>query len=154
MLAPKKKKTDNIPCPEPPVPEGPMLKTEAMMEKFCLIWSGVHGFIGVSLGAFAAHWLKTRLDTEALAWIETGSRYQLIHALALLGVAALGSVRLGETALSRLGWEFGLGTALFSGSLYLMAFSNWRWLGMLTPLGGLLLLLGWLGLIISSLKSL
>jgi uncharacterized membrane protein YgdD (TMEM256/DUF423 family) len=123
------------------------------MEKFCLIWAGIHGFFGVAMGAFAAHALKNRLSPEALGWVETGSRYQLIHALALLALAALGE-KLGEKSLGRMGWEFSMGALVFSGSLYAMALTNLRWLGAVTPLGGLLLLLGWLGLIISSSKSL
>lgn len=123
------------------------------MEKFCLIWAGIHGFFGVATGAFAAHALKNRLSPEALGWVETGSRYQLIHAVVLLALAALGE-KLGDKSLNRLGWEFSMGALIFSGSLYVMAATNLRWLGAITPIGGLLLLLGWLGLIISSSKSL
>ena len=93
-------------------------------------------------GAFAAHGLKATLDPEMLAIWETGARYQLIHALALLGLASLGtrSGRAGRLA----GLAFCCGILIFSGSLYVLALSGLRWLGAITPLGGLLLILGWL----------
>lgn len=123
------------------------------MERKWLAFAGFHGFCAVAMGAFAAHALKASLDPEALGWIETGARYQMFHALALLGLAALGpKVTPKKQAIS--GWGFGLGALIFSGSLYLMAFTGIRMLGAVTPLGGLLLLMAWLNLLIFSLKSL
>lgn len=123
------------------------------MEKKWVFWAGLHGFCAVAVGAFAAHALKQILDVEALGWVETGARYQMFHALALLGLAALGE-KIGKKRLILSGWGFALGAMIFSGSLYIMAFTQMRWLGAITPLGGLLLLGGWLNLIIASSKSL
>lgn len=121
------------------------------MEKKWLIFSGIHGFCAVALGAFAAHGLKQVLDAEALAWVETGAKYQMYHALALLGLAAL-SFNLSEKSLSLSGWGFALGPLVFSGSLYGMALTGMRFLGAVVPLGGLLMLGAWLNLLIFSLR--
>jgi uncharacterized membrane protein YgdD (TMEM256/DUF423 family) len=114
--------------------------------------------IGVGLGAFGAHGLEDllrRLGYEAdlskrLGWYETAVRYQLFHALALLIVAAL-SAR-SDFACGSAAWLFVIGIALFSGSLYAMTFlgEGWRKLGMVTPLGGLALIAGWLALAVAA----
>lgn len=116
---------------------------------------------GVGLGAFGAHGLEDflrRLGHEAdlakrLAWYETAVRYQLYHALALLIVAAL-AARTGAAGGLPAGL-FLLGIALFSGSLYAMTFAGeaWRKLGMVTPLGGLALIIGWLALAVACAKQ-
>jgi uncharacterized membrane protein YgdD (TMEM256/DUF423 family) len=103
----------------------------------------VLGFLGVALGAFAAHALKARLAPELLATFETGVRYQLIHALALLAVAWAHS-RWPGRVLSAGGWLFVVGTLLFSGSLYALSLSGVHALGAVTPFGGLAFLAGWL----------
>ncbi len=101
---------------------------------------GILGALGVMLGAFGAHGLKARVDEAALAWWETGSRYHLIHALALMVVAA-------HPAAPRwAGWLFVAGILLFSGSLYAMTLTGVRALGAVTPLGGLCFIAGWLAL--------
>jgi uncharacterized membrane protein YgdD (TMEM256/DUF423 family) len=92
--------------------------------------------LAVALGAFAAHGLKSRLTPELLAVWETGVRYHVYHALALL---ALGAARGPDKA----GWCFVAGIAVFSGSLYALALSGEKRLGMVTPIGGLLFLAGW-----------
>ena len=107
-----------------------------------LLLAGVLGALGVCAGAFAAHGLKAVLDPDMLTIWETGARYQLIHALALLGLASLGT-RMG-TAGRLAGFAFCFGILIFSGSLYVLAVTGLRWLGAITPLGGLLLILGWL----------
>jgi uncharacterized membrane protein YgdD (TMEM256/DUF423 family) len=94
-------------------------------------------FLAVSLGAFAAHGLKARLTPDMMAVFETGVRYHVYHALALI---ALGAAR----GPDRAGWCFVAGIAVFSGSLYLLALTGERKLGMITPIGGLLFLAGWL----------
>ncbi len=104
--------------------------------------AGVLGALGVCAGAFAAHGLKAVLEPDMLAIWETGARYQLIHALALLGLASLGT-RTG-TAGRLAGFAFCFGILIFSGSLYALAVTGLRWLGAITPLGGLLLIFGWL----------
>ncbi len=102
-------------------------------------------FFAVAAGAFGAHSLRTRLTPEFLAVFETGARYQMYHALGLLAVAwAIG--RWPGPALQFAGWAFLAGTVLFSGSLYVLSLSGARWLGAITPLGGLAFLTGWLAL--------
>ena len=94
-------------------------------------------FLAVALGAFAAHGLKARLSPEMLTIWETGVRYHVYHALALL---ALGASRGPDKA----GWCFLAGIVVFSGSLYVLALTGEKRLGMITPIGGLLFLSGWL----------
>ncbi len=94
-------------------------------------------FLAVALGAFGAHALKTRLTPDMLAIFETGVRYQVYHALALLLLAAVRGP-------SKAGWCFTAGIVLFSGSLYLLALTGVRKWGAVTPIGGLLFLAGWL----------
>jgi uncharacterized membrane protein YgdD (TMEM256/DUF423 family) len=106
----------------------------------------IAGFLGVGAGAFAGHALKARLSPEMLAVFETGVRYQMYHAFAIFA-AAWGFARWRGRAFSMAGWTFVAGIVLFSGSLYLLSLSGIRWLGLLTPLGGLGLLAGWACLI-------
>jgi uncharacterized membrane protein YgdD (TMEM256/DUF423 family) len=98
--------------------------------------------IAVAAGAFGAHALKSRLTPELLAIFETGVRYQMYHALALLAAAWAHAKWPGAMAVAG-GWLFVAGTLLFSGSLYALAFTGLRWLGPVTPLGGLAFLAGW-----------
>src|SRR5262249_41792138 len=111
-----------------------------------LLAGAANGFVAVAMGAFAAHGLKAILDPAALAWLETGSRYELMHALALLAVALL--IRDARDASRRLlqaaGLAFLLGSVLFAGSLYLLALTGMTAIAWLTPLGGAGLLIGWL----------
>ena len=102
-------------------------------------------FLAVAAGAFGAHALRARLAPDLLAAFETGARYQMYHALALL-VLAWAVTRWPGTPVRAAGWLFIGGTVLFSGSLYLLALTGTRWLGAVTPLGGLLFLSGWLAL--------
>jgi uncharacterized membrane protein YgdD (TMEM256/DUF423 family) len=98
--------------------------------------------LGVALGAFGAHALKARLAPDMLAVWETGVRYQIVHALALLAVAwAL--ARWPGSAVQASGWLFVAGTLLFSGSLYALALTGVRGLGAVTPLGGAAWIVGW-----------
>ena len=103
----------------------------------------VFGLLGVALGAFAAHALKARLAPELLAAFETGVRYQLIHALALLAVA-WAHTRWPGRMVSAAGWLFVAGTLLFSGSLYVLSITGARAFGAITPFGGMAFLTGWL----------
>lgn len=104
--------------------------------------------IGVTLGAFGAHGLKAVLDAEKLGWWHTGVQYQMWHAIGLvaIGAAAWPGTRGAAILLA-------LGVLLFSGSLYLMALTGMRWLGMVTPLGGLAMIFGWLWLAGKLLKT-
>ena len=113
------------------------------MLRFFLLLAAFAGFTGVALGAFAAHGLKAHLSPEYLAVFQTGVHYQMVHALALFGVALLG-MRLSGRLLTAAGSLFALGIVLFSGSLYALTLSGIGALGMITPLGGLAFLGGWL----------
>lgn len=99
--------------------------------------------LAVALGAFGAHGLKGRVGPDLLAIYETAARYHMYHALALMVVGL--SARAGEASplLKGAGWLFCLGLVLFSGSLYLMTLTGLRWLGAITPLGGLAFMSGW-----------
>ena len=100
------------------------------------------GFLSVAAGAFGAHALQRRLPHDLLTVFETGARYQMYHALALVLVGLL-AARAPSAALHAAGWLFVAGVALFSGSLYALALSGVRVLGAVTPVGGLCFLAGW-----------
>ena len=108
----------------------------------CLTLGACFGGLGVAAGAFGAHTLKSILPAEMLNVFETAVRYQMYHALALLAVGSVLHRQPGEASQTA-GWLFVAGIVLFSGSLYLLAFSGIRWLGAITPLGGLAFILGW-----------
>jgi uncharacterized membrane protein YgdD (TMEM256/DUF423 family) len=113
------------------------------MDRTFLFFGALFGFLGVAFGAFGAHALKSRLSPDMLAVFETGVRYQMYHAFAILVVsAAIG--RIGDANLLVLaGWFFVAGVLLFSGSLYALSLSGIGVLGAITPVGGLLFLIGW-----------
>jgi uncharacterized membrane protein YgdD (TMEM256/DUF423 family) len=113
------------------------------MDRFFFIAGAVSAFLGVVLGAFAAHTLKSRLIPDLFNIFEVGVRYHFYHALALFAVA-WASTRWPGTAITAAGWLFLAGTIIFSGSLYLLSLTGARWLGAITPIGGLAFLLGWL----------
>jgi uncharacterized membrane protein YgdD (TMEM256/DUF423 family) len=113
------------------------------MDRTFATLGALSAFIAVAAGAFGAHGLKAKLSPDMLAVFETGARYQMFHALALLAVAWV-QTRWPGGAASWSGWLFVAGTLLFSGSLYALGLSGARWLGAITPVGGLALLLGWL----------
>jgi uncharacterized membrane protein YgdD (TMEM256/DUF423 family) len=113
------------------------------MDRTFMFPGGLFGFLGVALGAFGAHGLRNWLSPELLTVFETGVRYQMYHALAVLIVAAaIGHVG-SAPYLTIAGWSFVAGIVLFSGSLYALALSRVMMLGAVTPLGGLLFLIGW-----------
>jgi len=114
-----------------------------LMVRGFLLLAAFFGFTGVGLGAFAAHALKDQLSPEYLAVFQTGVHYQMLHALALLALALLARQLPGRLLLAA-GSLFALGIGLFSGSLYALTLSGISALGMITPLGGLAFLAGWL----------
>jgi uncharacterized membrane protein YgdD (TMEM256/DUF423 family) len=113
------------------------------LDRLFFLAGTLSGLIAVALGAFAAHGLKARLTPELLATFEIGARYQMYHALALLGVAWACTRWPGNATLAA-GWLFVAGTIVFSGSLYALALTGEKWLGAITPFGGLAFLAGWL----------
>lgn len=113
------------------------------MARVFLLLAALSGLTGVALGAFAAHGLRARLPEGMLAVFQTGVQYQLWHTAALIGVGLL-LLRQPESVLFKAsGGLFVLGTLLFSGSLYLMTLAGLR-LGVVTPMGGVCFMLGWL----------
>ena len=122
------------------------------MDRAFALAGAVSAFIAVAAGAFGAHALRARLAPDLLAVFETGARYQMYHALALLAVA-WAATRWPGVPVRAAGWLFIGGTLLFSGSLYLLALTGTRWLGAITPLGGLLFLAGWAALAIGFAKG-
>jgi uncharacterized membrane protein YgdD (TMEM256/DUF423 family) len=101
--------------------------------------------IAVGAGAFAAHGLRDKLDARALEVFETGARYQMYHAFAII-IAGLVVSFGGSRGAATAGWIFQAGIVLFSGSLYALALTGVKTLGAVTPLGGLAFLAGWLWL--------
>lgn len=113
------------------------------MLRVFLMLAAFFGFTGVALGAFAAHGLKNRLTEQYLAIFHTGVTYQMIHALALFGVALL-LAHLPGRLVAWAGGFFALGIVLFSGSLYVLTLTGISKLGIITPIGGAAFLAGWL----------
>jgi uncharacterized membrane protein YgdD (TMEM256/DUF423 family) len=113
------------------------------MDRVFFLLGALSAGLGVAIGAFAAHGLRGRLSDEMLAVFETGARYQMYHALALLAVA-WATARWPGGALNGAGWCFVVGTVLFSGSLYALSVTGVRTLGAITPLGGVAFIAGWI----------
>jgi uncharacterized membrane protein YgdD (TMEM256/DUF423 family) len=102
-----------------------------------ILFGTIYGFIAVGAGAFGAHGLSQTLSEKGLAVWKTAAEYQMYHALAL--------VALGASAMNvpSAGWAFVIGVLIFSGSLYALALTDIRWLGAITPIGGVAFLAGW-----------
>ncbi len=115
------------------------------MDRAFFVLGALLAALGVAAGAFGAHSLRARLSPEMLGVFETGVRYHLIHALALLSVA-WAATRWPGTAMWAAGWLFLGGTVLFSGSLYALTLTGVRALGAITPFGGVAFIAGWLAL--------
>jgi uncharacterized membrane protein YgdD (TMEM256/DUF423 family) len=108
--------------------------------------AAVYGVVGVLLGAFGAHGLRDRIDASHLATWHTAVSYQLFHSVALLALGFFATAT--NRPLGPSPWLFAIGIACFSGSLYVLALAPVRWLGPLTPVGGLLLIAGWASLLL------
>ena len=108
------------------------------------------GFLGVVAGTFGAHGLDGRVEADLLSTFEVGVRYQMYHAIALLAAAPL-LARLGRAG-SAVAWLWIIGSLIFAGTLYLLVLTGQRWLGAITPLGGVCLLAGWATLAVSALR--
>ncbi len=107
-----------------------------------LLLAGLNGVLAVAAGAFGAHGVG---DPQVKEWLRTGAQYQLVHAVG--GLACYGFMRMAVAPAGWAGWLFGLGGLVFGGSLYLMALTGVRLFGAITPIGGLLLILGWIAVI-------
>ena len=121
------------------------------MDRLFFGLGALSAFVSVAAGAFGAHALRVRLTPEYLAVFESAARYQMYHGLGLLAVA-WATTRWPGPLLNWGGWLLVSGTLLFSGSLYLLALTGIRWLGAITPLGGLAFLAGWLCLAVAVLR--
>jgi len=113
-----------------------------IMDRFFFSAGAIAAFVAVALGAFGAHGLKGRLSPDMLNIFEVGVRYEMYHALGLVAVAWASS-HWPESNLRLAGWAFIAGIIIFSGSLYGLSIFGIRWLGAITPIGGLAFLLGW-----------
>ena len=122
------------------------------MDKMFLSFGAGFAFVAVAIGAFGAHGLQDILDARAREILETGVRYQMYHALALLLVGLL-LTRGAVGGLVAAGWAFTAGILLFSGSLLLLSLAGLRWMGAVAPLGGVAFLLGWALLVWSILRA-
>ncbi len=112
--------------------------------KIFITLGSLSAFLGVALGAFGAHGLKTRVAPEMLTVWQTGVQYHLIHALGLVLIGILCQMMPAVPMVRSAGWLIIAGTILFSGSLYVMVLTDIKALGMITPLGGVAFLAGWL----------
>jgi uncharacterized membrane protein YgdD (TMEM256/DUF423 family) len=121
-------------------------------QQWLLFVSAVAGFIAVAAGAFGAHALKQRISPEMLTIFEVGVRYQMYHVLAMGLCVWVSTVVSGVWPLAA-GWTFLAGIIVFSGSLYILALSEVRAWGAVTPIGGLMFLIGWVFLAIAAFKS-
>ena len=119
------------------------------MARVFVILGSLSGLIAVAAGAFGAHTLRDRISADLLVTFETGVRYQMYHALALLAVA-WATTRWANSLTTVAGWLFVAGTLIFSGSLYALSFTGARWLGAITPLGGVAFIGGWLCLALAA----
>ncbi|WP_348766197.1 DUF423 domain-containing protein [uncultured Salinisphaera sp.] len=123
------------------------------MTQFALVAGSLYGLIGVLLGAFGAHALAARLSADMQAIWHTAVQYQFYHALALLAVGLLARQGMTGAGVATATVCFAVGTLIFSGSLYVLAFSGIRWLGAITPIGGVLLIVGWAALLWSIVRG-
>ncbi|MGQ0721551.1 MAG: DUF423 domain-containing protein [Candidatus Eiseniibacteriota bacterium] len=128
-----------------------ILDSSSDRERHFVLLGAVSGLLTVALGAFGAHALDGRLSDEQLEWFHTAVRWQGLHALAMIGAGLVSGRRYGRFAPAA-GWLFALGTVVFCGSLYLLAFTGVRTFGAVTPIGGVLWLAAWSSLALSAVK--
>ena len=115
------------------------------MARLFLLIAAIFGGLSVATGAFATHALKASLSARSLLLFEVGTRYQMYHALALLAVGLVAmQIKITPLTLRASGWLFMIGTIIFSGSLYALAMTNIPLIGVITPSGGVALILGWI----------
>jgi uncharacterized membrane protein YgdD (TMEM256/DUF423 family) len=124
------------------------------MAKLFITLASLSGMLAVMFGAFGAHALRSRLDDYAMGVFQTAVQYHFYHSLALLAVGIVALSQPQTVLLRSSGWLFLLGIVIFSGSLYLLGITGVRWLGAVTPLGGLAFIGGWACLAASAWKLL
>jgi uncharacterized membrane protein YgdD (TMEM256/DUF423 family) len=123
------------------------------MQSVFLFLGSLSAMLGVGFGAFGAHGLKTMISPELLTVYQTGVSYQMWHALGLIGIALVKAQHPNARLLHWAGWFMFTGIVLFSGSLYVLAILNLKWLGIITPFGGLAFLIAWLLITIFAAKT-
>lgn len=123
------------------------------MAKSYLIAAAFSGMAAVILGAFGAHGLRAHLSPELMTIYQTGVQYHFYHTLGLLAVAVMLTQWPGSRALRWSGNLFLVGIVIFSGSLYLLSFTGLRWLGAITPIGGLAFIVAWLMMLLAVWKD-
>jgi uncharacterized membrane protein YgdD (TMEM256/DUF423 family) len=121
--------------------------------KLILILGAINAALAVLLGAFGAHGLKARISVELLAVYQTGVHYHLFHALGLLAVGIMALHIVDSVYLKWAGWLMLAGIILFSGSLYILSVGGMRWLGMVTPFGGLAFIAAWILFVVAIIKA-
>jgi uncharacterized membrane protein YgdD (TMEM256/DUF423 family) len=123
------------------------------MKSIFLFLGAISAMLGVGMGAFGAHGLKAVLSPDMMAVYQTGVTYQMWHALGLIAVAMLRHQNPVSRLLACAGWLLFIGILLFSGSLYLLVLLDLKWLGMVTPFGGLSFMAAWLLIAIYAVKK-
>ena len=118
-----------------------------------LMLGAANAALVVMLGAFGAHALKPRLSAEMLGVYHTAVQYHMFHALGLLAVGFLATQIPASTYLKWSGWLMFVGIVLFSGSLYVLSVTQWRWLGIVTPFGGTAFILAWALFVMAAFKA-
>lgn len=125
----------------------------SVLAKLFLVLGGVNAALVVVLGAFGAHGLKARISSDMMAVYQTAVFYHAIHALGLIAIGATALWLPGSGYLKVAGWAMFAGIALFSGSLYLLSITGARWLGAITPFGGVSFILAWVLFCVAVLKA-
>lgn len=123
------------------------------MDRTFFVLASLFGALGVALGAFGAHALAARVPADLLGTFETGVRYHMYHAFALFAVVLAMGRRPNSNLPSIAGWLFVAGILIFSGSLYVLVFTGQRWLGAVTPIGGVAFISGWILLAVAAWRS-
>lgn len=124
------------------------------MAKIFIFLGSLSAFLAVALGAFGAHALQKQLSPDMLEIYQTGFRYHIIHSLGLILMGVITHWMSQNGWMNWAGWLLLAGIVIFSGSLYIMSITGWRWLGAVTPVGGISFLAGWILLAIAALRSL
>ena len=132
----------------------PAMIGEIAVHRAFLALGALFGMTAVAAGAFGAHALAARLTPDRLEIFETAARYQMYHALALVAAALMVGLLPGARGFAAgAGWAFVAGTIVFSGTLHLLALGGPRWLGAITPIGGLCFIVGWALLGLAALRG-
>lgn len=129
-----------------------MIELNATARLF-LFLGAANALLAVALGAFGAHALRNRLDEAMQSVYHTGNEYHFYHALGLLIIGIVASLLPVSAWIKTSGWMMFVGILLFCGSLYLLSILNLRWLGMITPIGGILFILSWASLCVAVIKN-